>query len=79
MKIEECISDLPITVNIFCEKFSWPTESAMRSYILRSKKFGLCDAFLSVGRRVLILPNTFFRLIKEHKRKKPGKYHKKKA
>lgn len=52
-----------LTVRQFCEIFPWPSESAMRSYIFRAEMLGISDAFVRVGRRVLIIPQRFFSLI----------------
>jgi len=53
-----------LTVKQFCAQHPWPTESAMRSYIYRADELGLSDAFIRVGRRVLIDVDIFFELIK---------------
>lgn len=54
-----------LTVKQFAEKFDWPSESALRSYIYRADENGLAYAFARIGRRVLIDPEAFFDLIKE--------------
>jgi hypothetical protein len=54
-----------LTVAQFCEAYHWPNQSAMRAYIFRAKEYGLSDAFIRVGRRVLIDPEKFFTLIKQ--------------
>lgn len=58
-------SEQMMTIRQFCAVFPWPTEAAMRSYCFRSKELCLSDAFVRVGRRVLVIPKTFFRLIKQ--------------
>lgn len=65
-----------LTVKQFCATFPWPSESAMRSYIYRADVLGLSDAFVRVGRRVLITPQSFFSLIKqvESRSSKGGSY-----
>jgi hypothetical protein len=52
--------------------FSWPSLSAMRAYVQRAKELGLSDAFVRVGRRVLVDPQKFFSLIR-HVKKLPSK------
>lgn len=59
-----------LTVKQFCATYSWPTESAMRSYIYRADELEMRDAFLRVGRRVLINVTNFFIAIQ-----KGGKNH----
>lgn len=54
-----------VTVRQFCEQYPWPTESAVRAYIYRAEEKGLTDAFIRVGRRVLIDAEKFFELIRE--------------
>jgi hypothetical protein len=54
-----------LTVRQFCVVYPWPTESGMRSYIYRANELGLSEAFLRVNRRILVIPQKFFSLIKE--------------
>lgn len=54
-----------ITVAQFGQEYPWPSESAMRSYIYRAKSMDIQDAFVKVGKRVLIDPDKFFILIKK--------------
>ena len=54
-----------LTIKQFCSAFPWPSESAMRSYIYRAGELGISDAFVRVRRRVLIMPQEFFFLIKQ--------------
>ncbi len=58
-----------LTIRQFCAKYPWPSESAMRSYIYRADVLGISEAFVRVGRRVLIMPNNFFLLIKQIEKK----------
>ena len=53
-----------ITVAQFCEKYPWPTQPAMRSYIMKAKKLGLEDAFVHFSSRVLVNPKIFFTCVK---------------
>lgn len=57
--------DQLIPIRIFCMRFSWPSESAMRSYIYRAHELGISDAFIRVRRRVLVDPKKFFQLIRQ--------------
>ncbi len=67
MKLDE---DPPImTVKQFCARYSWPSEAGMRSYIFNAKRYGLEDAFVRVGRRILINHKTFFWLLQNQNKK----------
>ena len=52
-----------LTVKQFCTLFKWPTEAAMRAYIYRSEELCLSEAFIRVGKRVLVSPKRFFELV----------------
>lgn len=54
-----------LTIRQFCLAFPWPSESAMRAYVYRSNELGISDAFVRVGRRVLVDSKKFFFLIKQ--------------
>jgi hypothetical protein len=54
-----------LTVPQFAERYSWPSESAMRAYIYRADQLGITDAFIRFGRRVLIDPIKFFELLRQ--------------
>lgn len=54
-----------ITVKQFCELYPWPTESGIRSYIYRAEELEMTEAFVRVGRRVLIDVDKFFQIIQE--------------
>lgn len=58
-------SDQLLTIRQFCVAFQWPSESAMRAYIYRAEELGISEAFVRVGRRVLVAPSRFFYLIKK--------------
>lgn len=49
-----------IPVTQWGEHFSWPTESALRSYIFNGHKNGFDRVVRRVGRRVLIDVQAFF-------------------
>lgn len=53
------------TVRQFCKQFGWPSEPAMRAYIFRAEENGLKEAFIRLGRRVLIDENKFFSLVRQ--------------
>jgi hypothetical protein len=59
----EMITDAPISVKAFVERYDWPSESAMRAYIFKADKLGLAPAFLRFRGRVLVKPKLFFSLI----------------
>lgn len=52
--------------------FAWPSLSAMRAYVHRAEELGLSEAFVRVGRRVLVDPQRFFSLIRNLE-KQPSK------
>ena len=54
-----------VTVRQFCEKFTYPSESAMRAIILDSSINGFDKAIFRVGRRVLVNVPAFFEIIQE--------------
>lgn len=65
-EVEENLgSSIPkiLTIKQFCMQFPWPSESGIRSYIYRAEEFAMTDAFIRVGRRVLIDANKFFEII----------------
>lgn len=74
IKKESC-PDL-MTIRQFCRKFSWPSESAMRSYLFRAKELGLSSAFIRCGRRVLVSSSEFFKVIKKVQNQKLQSYRK---
>ena len=54
-----------LTVKQFCMTYNWPSEPALRSYIFRATELGIENAFLRLGRRVLVDPKKLFDLIRE--------------
>lgn len=54
-----------MTVRQFCARYPWPSEAAMRAYILKADVLGIKGAFTRVGRRILVNPARFFELIQE--------------
>lgn len=59
------IPDIPITFKGFHKTFECPSLGALRKMAFESEINGLSEAFLKVGRRRLILPQTLFRLLRE--------------
>ena len=57
--------EIPITFNIFENKYGYPSRGSLRKMAYEAEFNGLKAAFLKVGRRRLILPETLFRLLKE--------------
>lgn len=57
--------EIPITFNGFKKNYEYPSMGALRKMAYESESNGLKKAFLKVGRRRLILPETLFRLLKE--------------
>jgi hypothetical protein len=49
-----------LTVKQFCEKHSWPSESALRALILDAPDNGFLKVFKRVGRRVLVDEKAFW-------------------
>ena len=59
-----------LTVKVFCQTYSWPSEGGMRNYIQHAKRYGIEDAIVRIGKRVLVNPEKFFELIKIYGQKK---------
>lgn len=59
------IPDAPMTFKGFNKNYEYPSLAALRKMACESKVNGLKDAFLKVGRRRLVLPETLFRLLRE--------------
>lgn len=57
--------DIPTTFKSFHKHFDYPSPGALRKMAFESDSNGLKDAFLKVGRRRLVLPDTLFRLLKD--------------
>lgn len=58
--------EVPMILKDFIETYKWPTMGVLRNMIFRKESNGLDGAFLKFGKRVLILPNTFFKLLKQN-------------
>ncbi len=59
------IPDVPLTFKGFHKNFEYPSFGALRKMAYLSETNGLKEAFLKVGRRRLVLPETLFRLLKQ--------------
>lgn len=59
------ISDIPLTFKGFHKTYEYPNYGALRKMAYESEINGLKEAFLKVGRRRLVLPDTLFRLLKK--------------
>lgn len=59
------LEDIPTTFKSFAKKYDYPTLGALRKMAFERDYNGLKKAFLKVGRRRLVLPETLFRLLRE--------------
>jgi len=59
------IPDIPTTFKGFHKNYDYPSPGALRKMAFESNVNGLKGAFLKVGRRRLVLPDTLFRLLKK--------------
>ncbi len=59
------IPDLPVTFKGFHKIYEYPSPGALRKMAFESDINGLKTAFLKIGRRRLVLPETLFRLLRE--------------
>lgn len=59
------IPDIPVTFKGFQKTYEYPSLGALRKMAYESEINGLKDAFLKVGRRRLVLPDTLFHLLKK--------------
>lgn len=57
------------TIKSFCASRNWPTESSLRAMLNRAHELGLEDAFIRVGRRVLVNGPKLWCLLKTNNRK----------
>lgn len=57
--------DIPTTFKGFHRIYEYPSPGALRKMAFESETNGLKRAFLKVGRRRLVLPDTLFRLLRE--------------
>ena len=59
------LQDIPTTFKGFHKNYDYPSPGALRKMAFESEVNGLKGAFLKVGRRRLVLPETLFRLLKK--------------
>jgi hypothetical protein len=57
--------EIPVTFKNFCKAYDYPSMGALRKMAYESEINGLKKAFLKVGRRRLVLPDTLFQLLRE--------------
>jgi hypothetical protein len=57
--------EIPLIFKDFTRTYSWPNMGSLRKMAFESEKNGLKKAFLKIGRRRLVLPETLFRLLRE--------------
>ncbi len=57
--------DIPLTFKGFHKVYEYPGPGSLRKMAFESDVNGLKSAFLKVGRRRLVLPETLFRLLRE--------------
>ncbi len=57
--------DIPLTFKSFNKNYDYPSLGGLRKMVYESDVNGLKEAFLKVGRRRLVLPQTLFRLLKK--------------
>jgi hypothetical protein len=62
-------TEIPITFKGFSKTYDYPSLGALRKMAYESNMNGLKNAFLKIGRRRLVLPETLFNLLKEKGRK----------
>jgi hypothetical protein len=59
------VEEIPLTFRYFESKYKWPTERALRKMAFERELNGLKPAFVKFRKRILVLPQTLFRLIRE--------------
>lgn len=57
--------DIPVTFKGFTKIYDYPSLGALRKMAFEREINGLKDAFLKIGRRRLVLPETLFQLLRE--------------
>lgn len=56
--------EIPLTFRDFEKKYGWPTERSLRKLAFERETNGLEPAFVKFKKRILVLPQTLFRLIR---------------
>ncbi len=62
---EHIKKDIPTTFKDFNKSYAYPSSGALRKMAFESDYNGLKNAFLKIGRRRLVLPETLFHLLRE--------------
>lgn len=62
---ESINKDVPVTFKNFNESYKYPSQGALRKMAYESATNGLQSAFLKIGRRRLVLPETLFQLLRK--------------
>lgn len=57
--------DIPVTFKGFTNTYEYPSLGGLRKMAFESDINGLDAAFLKIGRRRLVLPETLFQLLRE--------------
>jgi hypothetical protein len=57
--------EVPITFKGFSKIYEYPSLGGLRKMAFECEINGLKNAFLKIGRRRLVLPDTLFRLLRE--------------
>lgn len=58
-----------LTIKQFAEKNPWPNETTMRNLFYKRRENGLEQAFVRIGRRIIVDEGKFFELIRAKKDK----------
>lgn len=61
---ENNAEEIPLTFRDFETKYQWPTERSLRKLAFERESNGLGPAFVKFKKRILVLPQTLFRLIR---------------
>jgi len=59
------VQDIPVTFKGYTKTYEYPSLGALRKMAFECDMNGLKNAFLKIGRRRLVLPETLFRLLRE--------------
>ncbi len=62
--VESKAEEIPLTFRDFEAKYQWPTERSLRKLAFERESNGLAPAFVKFKKRILVLPQTLFRLIR---------------
>lgn len=62
--VEHNVEEIPLTFRNFESKYGWPTERSLRKLAFERESNGMKSAFVKFKKRILVLPQTLFRLIR---------------